>query len=158
MSTSPSTQTPLAPLTSLADIEQLPFTITYMGADDKQDNWLVQATNPTTHAKESFPFMTGFGLRERKYHVNGKELDPIRKARYDSRPPKPKIADVVYCLLGDASAADMNFDEWCSEYGYSSDSIKALGVYKECLNVAKQLSRLFTRDQLKAMRELLQDY
>lgn len=56
---------------------------------------------------------------------------------------QPNIADVVSCLLSEASSAEEVFEEWCSGCGYSSDSRKALNVYLECQNTLSKLRRMF---------------
>ena len=54
----------------------------------------------------------------------------------------PKIKDVIHSLYMDSMAADENFHDWCSNFGYDDDSIKALNTYKECLNQAVKLRQL----------------
>ena len=45
---------------------------------------------------------------------------------------EPTAASVLECLLSDASGFDnsRSFEEWCSEYGYDTDSRKAERIYK----------------------------
>jgi hypothetical protein len=43
------------------------------------------------------------------------------------------------CILEDGLAGTYEFNDFCSEYGYSNDSIKALRIYNEC---KKTLSKL----------------
>src|SRR6478752_235815 len=31
-------------------------------------------------------------------------------------------ADVLHCLISDASSVDNTFEEWCADFGYDSDS------------------------------------
>lgn len=44
----------------------------------------------------------------------------------------PDVADVVLSLIVDSSCAEHTFDEWCSEFGYDTDSRKALDTYLKC--------------------------
>jgi hypothetical protein len=57
----------------------------------------------------------------------------------------PEISDVLYCLASDANvfcAPDpISFLDWASDYGYSTDSIKALRTYEACKREAKALAR-----------------
>lgn len=55
---------------------------------------------------------------------------------------KPDLKDVLHSLYSDSIAADENFHDWCSNCGYSDDSIKALNTYKECLGQAVKLRKL----------------
>jgi hypothetical protein len=68
------------------------------------------------------------------------------------------VAAVLHSLILYASSVDQNFDDWCSGFGYSSDSIKALNVYQACIENAKQLRHIFTRAELARLAEILQDY
>lgn len=44
----------------------------------------------------------------------------------------PEVADVLSCLLSDASACETSFDEWCSDFGCDNDSLKHLNTYLAC--------------------------
>jgi hypothetical protein len=70
----------------------------------------------------------------------------------------PSAAGVLYSLLMDAEAHDMPFAEWCDNFGYSSDSIKALHTYQQCEETARALKKVFTSEQMAELREALQDY
>lgn len=73
-------------------------------------------------------------------------------------PKKPSSADVLYCLLLDASAYDINFYHWCAAYGYDRNHISAFNCYRECLDNIEKLHNVFTTAQLAKLNELLQDY
>lgn len=74
------------------------------------------------------------------------------------KPAAPTAASVLYRLLRDASAADQCFADWASEYGYDTDSRKALAIYEACCEIGRALRRVFTAAQRDELRELLQDY
>jgi hypothetical protein len=57
----------------------------------------------------------------------------------------------------DADAADYNFNDWCDNYGYSTDSIKAMNTYKQCLETAANLRSFFTKEQRDAIYMAVQD-
>lgn len=71
---------------------------------------------------------------------------------------KPTQASVLYSLLLDSEAENENFEDWATNCGYDSDSIKALEIYRACLANAKKLRAIFTREQCEHLRELLEDY
>ena len=73
-------------------------------------------------------------------------------------PRQPKVADVLYSLLSDASAEQRNFHEWCSDYGYSTDSISALNTYRACLDTAAALRKCFSNELLAELNTLLAEY
>lgn len=154
--------------TNTFDIEALPITIKYAGEtvrgdnDWKCDEWRVIFTRDNNSWTTSY--YTGLGLRSpipalylsinppRKGTVAYEQLEKATR-----KPMTPKKADVLYALFMDATAADYNFDDWCDSYGYSSDSIKALNVYKECLETAQRLRRYFNTEQRKAIEEIISE-
>lgn len=142
-------------------LEALPVKIDYVGETTRDNNWQCDQWRITLSSKagfHSFDYFTGLGLRTRTYSGYGRKWDAMRKKHYDDKPQKPKIADVLHSLILDASAADENFHDWCANYGYSDDSIKAMNIYKSCLETAQALRKHFSPDTLRAVRELLQDY
>ncbi len=70
----------------------------------------------------------------------------------------PTAASVLHSLILDASALEENFDDWASDFGYDSDSLKALNIYKACCDNGKKLCKIFTNEQIETLQELLQDY
>ena len=70
---------------------------------------------------------------------------------------KPSKKDVLYSmLLDDVSGVD--FDEFCCEFGYDNDSIKALKIYEACQRETKAFYNMFDGDEIDMLRELLEDY
>lgn len=68
----------------------------------------------------------------------------------------PTTADVLGCLLSDASGVDDGFDEWCGNFGYDADSRKAEATYKACVKVGRDLRRIFG-DDFEDFRDLYLD-
>lgn len=99
------------------------------------DEWRVSFTNRMR--TENFDFFTGIGCR-------GIE--------------DPCAAGVIYSLILDSSAESEPFTDWCSNYGYDTDSRKALSIYLTCQESAAKLRRVFTHDQISALESALQDY
>ena len=73
-----------------------------------------------------------------------------------SKPVAPKLDDVLQCLLTDAIAAEMSFDDWCGELGQDSDSIKALEVYHTCQKIGGKLRK--AKIDITHERKRLEDY
>ena len=122
------------------DIESLPVTITYVCQTKRDNNWDCDQWRVTLQSKAgswSTDYFTGLGHR--------------------SKPVKPKIADVLYSLFLDASAADENFNDWCANLGYSDDSISAFNTYKQCLDTATQLRKHFNPEQRASIQSVIQD-
>lgn len=100
----------------------------------EMDHWKVvfrmpfkdQQRGMSTHHTMTTYFSMGFGLK-------GKE---------------PEAAEVLDCLASDASSVDQeSFEEWCSSFGYDTDSRKAEKTYKACQHGAKRL-KAFLGDDL----------
>lgn len=71
----------------------------------------------------------------------------------------PKLVDILYCLVLDSSVLDhSSFEGWAGDFGYDTDSIKALEIYKECKKQANQFRNLFSASERAKLAELFQDY
>lgn len=77
-----------------------------------------------------------------------------------SRPiSPPSVVDVLACLLLDASVIDAgSFSDWCGEYGYDDDSIKARAMYDGCMATALALRSGLGAKRVEELNELFQDY
>ncbi len=131
---------------TLQDIEALPVGVEYMRevldpwdeSNTFYDQWRV-----TLYSADGFyttDYYTGMGLRK------------------GGVPQKPKIADVIYALESDTASLGFGFSEWCKDFGYSDDSIKALKTYKKCLEIEQVLKKYFGAMRLRQIRNLLQEY
>jgi hypothetical protein len=139
------------------------YKIQYTGfRDDKE--WPCFAWRVTIGA-ESFEYRTGIGHATpyaKGARIESLILDArngVQSSRYGfSRNPKPDretlpesslqvwlhvppMDEVLDCLFSDAEAGAESFDDFCSNFGYSSDSLKALDMYRACMETAKQLRR-----------------
>lgn len=55
----------------------------------------------------------------------------------------PSIESILSCLASDAaSVADSDFESWCADLGYETDSRKAERTYKLCERQSKKLANL----------------
>lgn len=61
--------------------------------------------------------------------------------------------DVLACISGDAYCPE-TFADFCGEYGYESDSIKALQTFRRCSAFAKRLRAFFTKAELEQLQEI----
>jgi hypothetical protein len=69
------------------------------------------------------PFYTGYGIKG-----------------------EPTAIDVLSCLLSDSNSADQDFDSWCQDLGYDSDSRKAERIYKACESISCKLHKFLGED------------
>jgi hypothetical protein len=81
--------------------------------------------------------------------------DEIRKTVFAVA---PTAASVLYCLLSDASASRESYKDWCDEFGYESDSIKALNIYNQCIENAEKINKIFKPTLIEQLSSLLEDY
>ena len=53
----------------------------------------------------------------------------------------PSAAEVLDCLASDSSSIEnvRGFEDWCSDFGYDTDSRQAEKTYKACEHAAKRL-------------------
>lgn len=72
--------------------------------------------------------------------------------------PKCNPLDVLHCLLMDADAIDYTFADWCDNLGYDSDSMKAKGIYDDCLKNAILIRQSLGDKKMSELRELFQGY
>lgn len=61
---------------------------------------------------------------------------------------EPTAADILNSLASDASGYEdaRSFEDWCSEYGYDTDSRKAENIYRTIGKQAKQLKQFLGDD------------
>lgn len=123
-------------------------------AKHTQDAWVcaLKRENETMRVD----YYTGLGHRQlskakyysdRGFFPNRKDIQEFRYKASEAAllkicdPVKPKIEDVLDCLASDASSYDnaRNFEDWCSDFGYDTDSRKAEKTYNLCAELAKDL-------------------
>lgn len=145
------------------------FSAHYVGETVKENNWQCDAWRISFQSGNNqmeTDYFAGLGHRK---PVKGAEIRPEAKYPKKSvgyaawvkmyvKPVTPCVADVLYSIIADSTAIDANFEYWCSDYGYSSDSISAFNTYQACCKIAKDLHRVFTRAQIETLRGLLEDY
>ena len=69
----------------------------------------------------------------------------------------PNKKDVLYSFIMD-DVSYMDFEEFCSNFGYDTDSIKALKTFEACQKQTDNFYRLFNENEREMLRELLEDY
>lgn len=66
-------------------------------------------------------------------------------------PKQPTAYDVLACLT---KYEPGTFNDFCADYGYNSDSIKALDTYRKVQEEWEGVSGLFTHEQMEQLREI----
>lgn len=65
----------------------------------------------------------------------------------------PTPYDVLACISSDVYTPE-TFEDFCAEYGYESDSLKALQTFRRCSAFAKRLRAFFTPAELETLSEI----
>ncbi len=83
-----------------------------------------------------------------------------QRFRFDKKTPiLPDLADVMHCLVLDASVLDCGgFENWAADFGYDTDSRKAEATYRQCLDLAVKMRAAFGDAGMAEMSTLFQDY
>ena len=71
----------------------------------------------------------------------------------------PALRDVMYCLILDASVLDYpDYESWCADMGYDTDSRRGEATYRQCIDLALKLRAAIGDDGLTALRNLYEGY
>lgn len=152
----------------------IPYNAFYTGFKNDEE-W--QADSFTvTFQDEKFDYHTGIGhrIKLKGYKLTTKDQTYCKQLKEivfsDSRKSVvtklndqevavvPTSASVLYCLLMDAQAIETSFKYWADDFGYDTDSLKALSTYNVCCEIGEQIHKLFTSEQREKLSELLEDY
>lgn len=133
-----------------------------------EDGWAYDLWK-VTFDDVAFEFKTGLGLRKLEPWGSSagvfdggpqptKGTILYKQWQDTAKPVKPSAASVLHCLLLDYSACDQSFASWCSDFGYDTDSRKALSIYEECQKNADKLKSLFSPDEISTLATLVEEY
>lgn len=72
---------------------------------------------------------------------------------YGYKGAAPKVDEVLDCLASDAAGFEnaQSFEDWCSEYGYDTDSRKAERAYKAVERQASRLAKVLSVEDYDAL-------
>lgn len=155
------------------------YQATLMGERTNADKWTHDAWRVTFTSRTGKTFeteySTGVGLRQlptvkisgttSRRPIKPMSRDNVQSPREleqwkqrNAKPVTPHVADVICSLLSDSIAAEMTFNDWCSDYEYNNDSIKAHSTYLACQRSAELLRSIFARSQIESLRAALENY
>jgi hypothetical protein len=60
---------------------------------------------------------------------------------------------ILACLSSDVNCPD-TFDDFCAEYGYDNDSMKAHGTFILCKELSDKLKAFFTKEEIEKLQEI----
>lgn len=160
--------------------QRISFTAT-LGGETKRDSWTCDEWRVTIARHDAPPafapnaagkktveletrYYTGTGHRKSAKpmpaHVktNPRSMAAEDWRRQYLRPVAPSAASVLHSLLLDAQGAEQPFDYWCSDFGYDTDSRKALDIYEACCTIRRDLYKVLTTEQRETLHTMLEDY
>lgn len=149
--------------------------VTYQGEskanDWHADRWAIDLQYGNTEIA-SIEYRTGAGLRKLS-KIGEIEIKRIQRCDYmgvqrkrmeieevktrHTKPVKPSKASILYSLLLDADCGALSFYDFCSEYGYDNDSIKAQEIHRACMQTREHLKQWASPEALEAFRVATQD-
>lgn len=81
------------------------------------------------------------------------------RACFSRKPILPGLVDVLACLALDAGALESpDFESWAGDFGYDTDSRKALAIYRACVETGLRLRASIGETGLTELQRLVQDY
>lgn len=101
------------------------------------------------YARNELSSQNAANMREHLADLKAR-LDSVKVELSDSR---PSAYDVLACISGDACTPE-TFADFCAEYGYETDSIKALQTFRRVDRFAKRLRAFFTESELQELAEI----
>jgi len=121
---------------SLTIREAIPQTAPLWVNEDKSEDYgikyWVTLENRTTGAKYGFEFWNSISAKLKN--------------------ERPNAYDVLACL--DTYADGESFNDFCSDYGYETDSIKAKKTYNAVMKQIEGLKKVFNKEQLEELNEI----
>lgn len=67
---------------------------------------------------------------------------------------RPTIEEILNSLVLDTIDLDnLSYNDWCDNFGFDNDSIKAENIYKGCKSEHEQMKKFFTQSQLDELYE-----
>lgn len=86
-------------------------------------------------------------------HLTGIEQHQVQKEL--KKVQKEAETPSYYSILASLYISEMGtFKDFCSDFGYDTDSIKAYKTYILCIEEEKKLQKLFTRKELEMLSEI----
>lgn len=146
----------------------------YHFSDDKEKRDIYEITIKRGNRKFTFDFGNSlndsgfyFTVGRKRYELDRKYLDsknlfficrqinygftPTCKADVIHKPTKPTNYDILACLI---KYDPGTFENFCSEFGYDTDSRNAERTYKAVVNEWQNICALFTDAEIEELAEI----
>ena len=114
-------------------------------ADDKEERLTGTYTITRTSTNRTISFDFGFSLNDTEMISAFELVNAVKRDR------KEFVDGLLYTALA-CCASDyyipIDFEDFCSEFSYSEDSIKAKNTWEACLKQSSKLRKIFTEDEI----------
>lgn len=91
--------------------------------------------------------------------LSAEDIAHLNHVVCSSRQRGPVLADVLHCIWMDGTAAISTlFEDWCEEFGVSTDSRSAYDTYNRCVQDGIRLNQTLTPEQMAKLTELFANY
>lgn len=123
------------------------FKQTTIAAPKNSDQW----------DKNAFHYMTFINGVPFEFHKGSGHVFEYGEYR-PNEPITPRLHEVLYSLIMDIYCAEYDFEEFCANLGYDSDSRKAEKLYNQCVEQKEKVGSIFSPDEIEELKEIFQDY
>lgn len=113
---------------------KMEFKTTYRGRTNKDDwecyHYEVQLRNYITGNTHTLDYYMGLG----------------HTVKHLGQPEQTSVPPLPFCVLNSIYLEDTRgegFEDWCNEYGYNTDSRKALATYLQCQEQTRKFKQAF---------------
>lgn len=124
--------------TTLEVVEAVPQRMPLWCKEGEKHGIQYSVTLKNARYSYTFDFWDSIANKEKREHGNGYKT-------------KPAAYDVLACL--DVLYGD-TFEDFCGDFGYDVDSIKAEKTYRAVQEQDRALQKLFTMEQLEKLQEI----
>lgn len=138
-------------------------------------NWRISFTRASNKASMALDYGQGIGhvpnyKQPRTIHDERVLGEPWETGKYNATTgkvgtymqkrlplPAPAAADLLYSITMDDTHGE-SFEEWCSNFGYDSDSRTAEATYEACKRQTYDAQRVLGSQLLEEAAKILEDY
>lgn len=103
----------------------------------------------------SIEFEFGFSINDTEIFLPGKFYDGVGGAGSQKfKDKKVFMNDLLYSCLSCVSSeyyCPIDFDEFCNEFGYDNDSIKAKTIWEASLKQSNKLQKIFNDEEIQSL-------
>lgn len=71
---------------------------------------------------------------------------------------KPELREVIFVLINEARAGELSFWDFCREYDYNTDSMRAFSAWQTCQLTREKLGVLFSPAEIEQLEVEFADY